>query len=133
MEMQLSQQIRAITVDAAGNFPVWDLYLDSTLPGQDLMDALAVNHWSYFVIDKRQTMYVPQIGFYVDKNEPGSNAHVVPLPMATVTKFRSARWAILVYSSTNLQIWRFDYDAVLAPGADSPVPSTATSPSAATP
>lgn len=99
----------AQTAAASPSFPIWELYFWPGLPDQRLVNDLETSDYRYLVIDKRMAQYVPVIGVYFVPNEPQAAQRTSPVPAAALAKYESLPWVTKIYTSDNLEIYRFDF------------------------
>jgi len=99
----------AQTAAASPNFPIWQLYFWPGLPQARLVDDLRTSGYRYLVIDRRMAKDVPAIGVYFVPDEPQAAMRTTPVPAAAIDKFESLPWVTEIYSSDNLEIYRFDF------------------------
>ena len=87
---------------------LWDFVLAEQPIDPALLSEAVSEGLRWVVIDRRQADNLPLIGFYVDQTEPLARLRTQPLGIGSVTKFDDAPWAIRVYSSTNIDVYRID-------------------------
>ena len=90
----------------------WDFVLAERPVEDSIVRQAAEEGIRWIIIDRRQAQYLPLIGFYVDQNEPLARQREVPLSPGSITKFDGSVWAIRVFSSTNVDVYRIDEDAI---------------------
>jgi hypothetical protein len=105
---------REWTANPSPGFPVWQLYFQVRRPSAKLLGELRQARWRYMVVDDRMARSVPQNGEYFNRTEPKAVVRTQPVPRAALTKYNSLPWAIKVYQSTNLEIYRLDFTALNA-------------------
>jgi len=90
-------------------FPFWQLYFSPVPPSKNLLREMQGASVQYMVIDKRMTNNLPHLGDYFVGEEP---YQVTPPPPHAISKFEAWPWAIKIYESDNLQIYRYDFAAL---------------------
>jgi hypothetical protein len=108
-------------------FPVWQLYFSTHTPSPFLLRELQVSDYRYMVIDRRMSRYLPRIGLYFAPDEPQAGTRTSPPPAAAIGKYNRLPWAIKVYATDNLAIFRFNFAALHTLWTPSRVEHTATS------
>jgi hypothetical protein len=106
-------------------YPLWDLFISPTPPKPSLLESTRADGLRFVVGDKHQTTAVPSIGFFLDQNEPLAQEREVPLPLDTLTKWDRMPYAMRIYSSSQLVIYRLDpsaYDLASEPDLSSSIP-----------
>jgi hypothetical protein len=93
-------------------FPLWQLYFSVHLPSAALLQQIQHSHYRYLVIDKRMARYLPRVGVYFERGEPGAITRTTPPPAAALDKYESLPWVIKIYQSENLEIYRFNFAAL---------------------
>ena len=83
-------------------FPLWKLYFSVHLPGAALLQQLQRSQYRYLVIDKRMARYLPRVGVYFERGEPGAIVRTIPPPAAALDKYETLPWVIKIYQSDNL-------------------------------
>jgi len=94
---------------AWSGFPFWQLYFSPAPPSGALLREMQGAGVQYMVIDKRMTTTLPRLGDYVVGEEP---YQATPPPPRAVSKFVALPWAIKIYESDNLQIYRYNFAAL---------------------
>lgn len=97
---------------ASRQFPVWKLYFQTTTPDGTLFDAMRRGRYDFLVVDRRMSRLVPLTGVYLVRDEPGALHHTAPIPKQALAKFSHLPWAIKVYATSHLAIYRIDYGAL---------------------
>jgi hypothetical protein len=103
---------RQWTSTPSSGFPAWELYLKRSAPPSELVTALKFSRFRYMVVDRRMARFLPRIGFYLSAHEPGAFARRSPPPLDALTKYERLPWAIKIYSSNNIDIYRYDFGAL---------------------
>ena len=98
-----------LTAAASPSFPIWQLYFLPGLPDSRLVGELSASGYRYLVIDRRMSQSLPAIGVYFVPNEPDAAMRTTPVPAAAIDKYDSLPWVTKIYSSNNLEIYRFDF------------------------
>jgi hypothetical protein len=93
-------------------FPLWQLYFSVHLPGAALLQQIQHAQYRYLVIDKRMARYLPRVGVYFERGEPGAIVRTTPPPAAALDKYETLPWVIKIYQSDNLEIYRFNFAAL---------------------
>jgi hypothetical protein len=93
-------------------FPLWQLYFSVHLPGAGLLQQLQRFHYRYLVIDKRMARYLPRVGVYFERGEPGAITRTTPPRAAALDKYETLPWVFKIYQSDNLEIYRFNFAAL---------------------
>jgi hypothetical protein len=99
----------AHTAAASASFPIWQLYFWPGLPTPKLVSDLETSDYRYLVVDNRMAHNVPVIGVYFVPNEPQAAQRTSPVPVAALSKYESLPWVTRIYTSNNLEIYRFDF------------------------
>lgn len=99
------------TVEPSAGFPAWQLYFAAGHPGPLLLRELGEAHVDYMVVDRRLTRYVPRIGMYFVPGEPEAFTRTAP-PPPTLDAYERLPWAIKLYQSAHLEIYRLDLAAL---------------------
>ncbi len=94
-----------------GAYPIWDFILSDTPPSEYLLDRVAEEGLRYVVVDKRGTTNIPMIGFYLDQKEPLAGGRKAPLSRATLDKWEKMDYALRIYESNEMMIFRLDQSA----------------------
>ncbi len=111
-QVAFASEARAtLGVPSAAN-PIWDYTIGEAVPSDDVLHSTVANELRYVVIDKRQITAIPLIGFYLDQNEPLALEREEPVGEASIAKFDQLDYALRIYSSDNIVIYRFDLGRV---------------------
>ncbi|GEM_PF-2265628 len=94
-----------------GNYPLWDLVVGVVPPGEYFLDRAAAEQLRFAVIDKRQADAVPMISFYLDQSEPLAGQREEPVSRDSLTKWDSMDYALRIYESDEMIIYRLDSSA----------------------
>ena len=86
--------------------PVWNLIVEERPLTPSQLRAMNASEMGFVVVDKHQILAIPQIGFYMDQNEPLAQQRQRPLAASSLTKFDEAGWIQRIYSSDTLDIYR---------------------------
>jgi hypothetical protein len=119
---------KAILGVPSSGYPLWDFIISPTPPSASLLEQTRADDLRFVVVDKHQTTAVPKIGFFLDQTEPLAQQRTQPLPAATLTKWDRMPYAMRVYASDTLDIYRLDqsaYDLAKAPRNTSTIPGEA--------
>lgn len=92
--------------------PIWQLYLSADPPSGALLRTLQRDRYDYLVVDPRIAQALPRIGYYIARDEPRSGTRRTPPPATALSRYARLPWAIEVYSSDTLAIYRLDYAAL---------------------
>jgi hypothetical protein len=106
-------------------YPLWDLIISGSPPPAALLEQTRSDELRFVVIDKHQTTDLPKIGFFLDQNEPLAQQRTEPLPLSTLTKWDRMPYAMRVYASDTLDIYRLDataFDLARPPESTTRVP-----------
>jgi hypothetical protein len=107
-------------------YPLWDFVLSSSPPSEALLEQTRADDLRFVVIDEHQVTALPSVGFYLDQNEPLAQQRDGPLPRATLTKWEHMPYAMRVYSSDWIAIYRLDptaFDLARTPQDTTSVPT----------
>lgn len=105
------------TSSASTGFRVWELFGIGLKkrwvqrPPDPLPAQLQDSGYQYLVIDKRMADSVPQIGVYFEPDEPGAFQGRLPTT-GILSGYGRLPWAIRIYQSNNLSVYRFNFDAL---------------------
>jgi hypothetical protein len=110
------------TERAWAGFPLWDFYLRPERPAPAVFRSLRFLGTDYLVVDKRIPTALPRTGVYMTKEEPGARAHETPPPASAIEKYRRVPWAVKVFESDNIELYRLDYEALDACADQAPEP-----------
>lgn len=94
-------------------FPFWQLYFSPALPSAGLLREMQGTGVKYMIIDKRMPTSLPRLGDYFVGGEP---FRTTPPPTGAIDKFATLPWAIKIYESDNLQIYRYNFAALRVRG-----------------
>lgn len=97
---------------AWAGLPTWQLYFSSGLPSQHLLSALRGQGYRYLVVDTEMYHNLPEVGVYVEPDEPGAFARAHPPSLSALAKFASLPWLTEIFSTQHLRIYRFDFSQV---------------------
>ena len=125
MQIVFAYQGKAILAVPSDAYPVWDFLLSPDPPSAALLEQTRADDLRFVVVDKHQIETVPSIGFYLDQNEPLATQRTEPLSKATLTKWDHMPYAMRVYASTTLNIYRLDpaaYDLARKPALTTTMP-----------
>ena len=84
----------------------WDLVIAERPIDDEVLGAALDDGIRWIIIDRRQVIVTPLIGFYVDQREPLANARLLPLGPGSLTKFNDVPWLVKVMSSTHFDVYR---------------------------
>ena len=87
----------------ADNIEISPMFFDSRMAPSDLA-LLRQGEVAYLVLDYRMTRGLPWDGFYFDSDEPGANAHKMPISREALNKFEHIAGVSEVYDSGNIMI-----------------------------
>ncbi len=90
----------------SGSNPVWNLIVEERPLTPSQLRSMNASEMGFVVVDKHQILAIPQIGFYMDQNEPLAQQRQRPLAASSLTKFDEAGWIQRIYSSDTLDIYR---------------------------
>jgi hypothetical protein len=93
-------------------FPVWDLYFSTKLPPPRLLTELRTSGYQFLIVDPQMYQSLPLTGAYFTSAEPDAGIRAQPPPRAALAKFSHLPWLTEIYSSKNIQIYRFDFTEV---------------------
>jgi hypothetical protein len=102
--------------------PVWQLYLSRQPPDAALLRALRTAGYQFLVIDERMVSALPQIGFYITAGEPARGDGPRPPPPEAIARYERLPWAIKIYQTDHLAIYRLDLAALSTPWQPPPAP-----------
>jgi hypothetical protein len=94
---------------ASQGFPVWQLYFDRDAPSTDLLRQLRASDYRYLVVDERMASFLPYLGDYFESVEPERST---PPSREVIDRFAGLPWAIKIYQSDNLSVYRLNYSAM---------------------
>lgn len=104
----------AWTAPAWSGLPIWQLYLSSRPPDATLLRTLRKDGYQFLVIDDRMLSAVPRIGYYTTPGEPAIPGRTHLPPRQALERYERWPWAIKIYQTDTLAIYRINYDALPA-------------------
>lgn len=113
------------TANGSEGFPIWQLFFWTSDPGAWLVRELVSSHYEYLVIDRRMARELPAVGVYFTPEEPLAYIRTSPPPAAALEKYEFLPWVSKIYTSDNLEIYRFNFGTLDSPvsGSHAPVES----------
>jgi hypothetical protein len=99
---------------ASQAFPIWQLYFDPGPPSPLLLHELRFSRYEYLVVDERMAEYLPYLGVYFQDGEGPDGSLATPPARLIIDRFERVPWAIKIYQSDNLSIYRLNLSAVPA-------------------
>lgn len=96
---------------ASAAFPIWQLYFDPAAPSPALLRELRASDYRYLVVDGRMARALPYLGSYFADQETWIGAPDRPPSRAVIDRFERLPWAIKIYQSDNLAIYRLNFAA----------------------
>ena len=99
----------AQTATPSTAFPIWQLYFSTSAPGPGLLAELQASDYRFMAVDRRMSQQLPLIGIYFAPSEPDAYKHERPVPVAALSRYESLPWASKIYTSDNLDLYRFDF------------------------
>jgi hypothetical protein len=100
------------TATGWSGLPIWQLYLSSQPPSTALLHTLRNERYGFLIIDRRMVQFLPWIGFYLTAGEPLSHVRSRPPPRESIERYEQLPWAIKIYQTEHLEIYRLDYSAL---------------------
>lgn len=107
-ELALANFGDAQTARPSEYFPIWQLYFSAGLPEPKLVSDLMTSNYRFMIIDRRMSQYLSPVGFYFDPSEPLAYVRTSPPPAAALSKYEWLPWVMKIYTSDNLEVYRFD-------------------------
>src|SRR5581483_2138295 len=68
--------------------------------------------YGFLIVDRRMAQALPWIGYYLTVGEPLSHRRAHPPPRAAIERYEHLPWAIKIYQTDHLEIYRLDYAAL---------------------
>ncbi|MGO9876349.1 MAG: DUF6541 family protein [Acidimicrobiia bacterium] len=102
---------RDTTAAGSNGFKIWELFFDKTRPPALLLNQMETSGYDFVIVDRRIAVDKPFIGVYFEPDEP---IVLQPSGQEAIDKFWYFPWAIQIYNSDNLAIYRIDYAALNA-------------------
>jgi hypothetical protein len=100
-----------VAVPSAG-FPAWEMLLQPS-PSQRLVKELSSSGFRYLVVDQRMAQFLPRVGIYFQSiDEPGALTRKLPIPEANLTRWEWRPWAVKIFQSDHLAVYRLDFGAL---------------------
>lgn len=134
MQIVMVNEGRAVLGVPSDGYPLWNLLIQSEPPSASLLEQTRSDDLRFVVVDKHQTTAIPSIGFYLDQNEPLAQQRTEPLPESTLTKWDHMPYALRIYSSSTIDIYRLDpkaFDLAKKPAQTTTVPGELGAPTTA--
>ena len=96
------------TTEGSPTFPIWELYFSTARPSTRLVSELITSDWRYMVIDRRMSQHLPVGANYFESQLPPAGG-TSPPSAAALSKYEYLPWVTKVYTSDNLEVYRFDF------------------------
>ena len=110
-QVAFSSRAFAVLGVPSTKYPIWEFLLSDDEIPVDLLEQIRNESLRFVVIDKRQSQFVPRTKFYLDQQEPLAFERTEPLSMATLTKWDALPYALRLYESDHIVVYRLDPDA----------------------
>ena len=101
----IGQQV--VGAPSAG-FAAWDLTFKTTPPSAYLLQELTGSKFRYLIVDRRMATTKSAQGIWYTVDEPTPAGGTVPAP--ALTRFDCLPWTSAVYASSNVTVYRLDFD-----------------------
>lgn len=105
-QVTFSMRARVILAVPSDAFPVWNFVIAEQPLTDAQLSSFSSNDARFIALDRHQTVEIPQIGFYLDHNEPLANERTEPLSDGSLTKYDGVPWAQRIYSSDTFELYR---------------------------